>query len=110
MSRLSDVLDELKKMADEYRPLSSLELRIVEINGNTISKPGNFPETDHTRFQVLLRTPAEYEQRFEELLDRGYSWLNVGFRGVYRDFLIVGVELPSLKAPNGSGKWAPRTL
>jgi hypothetical protein len=110
MSRLSDVLDELKKMADEYGPLSCFELRIVEINGNTPNKPGDFPETDHTRFQVQLRTPAEYEQRFEELLDRGYSWLNVGFRGIYRNFLIVGVELPSLKFPDGSGRSIPRTL
>jgi hypothetical protein len=110
MSRLSDVIDELKKIVDEYRPPSSFEVRIVEINGNTPGIPGNFPETDHARLQVKLCTPAEYEQRFEELLNRGYSWINVGFRGIHRDFLIIGVELPSLKIPDGSGRWIPRRL
>ena len=37
----------------------------------------------------------EYAKRFEELLDKGYSWINMNAFGVWEEKLIVVIELPS---------------
>jgi hypothetical protein len=37
----------------------------------------------------------EYAERFNELLDKGYSWINMNALGVWKDSLIVVIELPS---------------
>ena len=41
-----------------------------------------------------LRTPSEYEARFDELLCFGFPWINLWACGVLGDSLIVAVELP----------------
>lgn len=37
----------------------------------------------------------EYAERFNELLDKGYSWINMSALGVWKGSLIVVIELPS---------------
>jgi ketosteroid isomerase-like protein len=41
-----------------------------------------------------LLTAAEFAPRFNEMLTAGYSWVNLSAHGVFREALIVGVELP----------------
>ncbi len=47
-----------------------------------------------------LLDPADYAQRFEELLDAGFAWLNLSCYGVVDGSLLVAVELPA--APSGA--------
>jgi hypothetical protein len=42
-----------------------------------------------------LRTPSEYDPRFDELLKEGFSWLNMSCYGVYDGFVIVAIEVPN---------------
>ena len=44
-----------------------------------------------------------YSERFNQLLERGYSWLNMNAAGILGDALIVVVELPR-DTSNVSGK------
>ena len=37
----------------------------------------------------------EYANRFDELLTKGYSWINMNAFGVWKENLIVVIELPS---------------
>ena len=56
---------------------------------------------DRGRFHVReeeLRKPSDYEGRFGELLQMGFSWLNLSCGGVYRGPLIVCVEVPAKPA------------
>jgi len=46
-----------------------------------------------------LYSIESYSKRFEELLDKGYSWINLVGNGVKDGNLIVSVELP--KRPVG---------
>ncbi|MCP4978002.1 MAG: hypothetical protein GY931_17780 [Maribacter sp.] len=42
-----------------------------------------------------LKSIKEYEGRFEELLEKGYSWININFGGIYNDNAIVFIEYPN---------------
>jgi hypothetical protein len=42
----------------------------------------------------VLVTPAEFAPHFETLLLAGYSWINLSAYGVFRNDLIIGIELP----------------
>jgi hypothetical protein len=91
MSILSDSLQELFTFLDE-RELSppSRDVRFIEIQHATaIDSRGCFCIR-----QESLRTPSEYETRFEELINSGFSWLNMSCYGVYKHLLIVGIEIP----------------
>ncbi len=41
-----------------------------------------------------LLTIKQYEGRFNELLKRGYSWVNINFGGLYLGNAIVFIEYP----------------
>jgi hypothetical protein len=41
-----------------------------------------------------LRSPAGYSDRFDELVTRGYDWVNLHAAGVIGGQLVVAVELP----------------
>ena len=77
MSVLSDHLDRLLQWLGsiELQP-PSRDIRIVKIT---------YPETDQVpgTNQLLLVEPSAYENRFAELLEAGYSWLNIECWGVY---------------------------
>jgi hypothetical protein len=42
-----------------------------------------------------LSTPSEYTARFEELMNGGFSWINMNAAGVISDTLFVIIELPN---------------
>jgi len=44
--------------------------------------------------QTALINSKLYESRFSELLNRGYSWINLNFGGLYEGNAIVFVEHP----------------
>jgi len=70
--------------------LPSRDIRIVEIS--QIRQPST-DGTYHVRRNQLL-SPLEYESRFDKLLAKGYSWLNMSCYGVYDGLLIVAIEVP----------------
>jgi len=39
----------------------------------------------------------DYAKRFDELLDSGYYWINLNAFGIWKDNLIVVIELPNYK-------------
>ena len=81
----------------------SQNVRIIEVDDKRMNIKDR---TLHVR-RKEPRTPLECENRFDELLRTGYSWLNLSCYGVYKDLLIVAVEIPSATVPP-EGK--PRTL
>jgi hypothetical protein len=53
---------------------------------------------DHGRLRISsdqLLTPEAYSGRFDELLARGYAWVNLSCFGIYDGFMLVGVEVQS---------------
>jgi len=42
-----------------------------------------------------LVAPKDYEERYQDLLQAGYSWINLSLYGLYEGTLVVGIELPS---------------
>ncbi|XCN71635.1 MAG: hypothetical protein Q3M24_15140 [Candidatus Electrothrix aestuarii] len=45
-----------------------------------------------------LMSIEQYEERFSELLAKGYHWLNLNFAGVYQDSAILFIECPANSA------------
>ena len=43
---------------------------------------------------TTLKSVADYAERFEALLHRGYSWVNLSVYGLWRGDLVFGIELP----------------
>ena len=41
-----------------------------------------------------LQATSEFAPRFDRLLLSGYDWLSLSVHGIYRDALIIGVEVP----------------
>lgn len=112
MSALSGHLDRLLRWLKHIGlQLPSQDIRIVELNA------AEFNPDDgkcHVR-KDELRTPLEYENRFNELLQTGYIWLKLSCYGVHESFLIVAVEVPSATVPHATcsgwlSKGEPRTL
>jgi hypothetical protein len=91
MSNLTISLNALQNFLEErgIAP-TTLDVRIVEIGPDV--------EIDeHGRFHVKrteIRTVAEYEERFNELLDSGLPWLNMSCYGVDDGKMLVAVEVP----------------
>ncbi len=44
--------------------------------------------------EEALVSPEAYEQHFHDLMQAGYSWINLSLYGLHGTTLIVGVELP----------------
>lgn len=45
-----------------------------------------------------LMSPEQYNARFEFLLERGYSWININFGGVFNGKAVVFIEFPKQAA------------
>jgi hypothetical protein len=91
MSALSLHLNRLLHWLQEIGlQLPSRDIRIVEIS--QIRRPST-DGTYHVRRNQVL-SPLEYECRFDELLAKGYSWLNMSCYGVHDGSLIVAIEVP----------------
>jgi len=39
----------------------------------------------------------DYENRFNEILEQGHSWINLHFAGMVNDSLLILIELPNYK-------------
>jgi hypothetical protein len=48
--------------------------------------------------QSALILPEDYANRFDELLNGGYHWINMNALGIWKDKLIVVIELPNYKS------------
>ena len=107
MSALSNHLERLLRclQSSGLHP-PSRDVRIVEVNTDGFNRSSNGKEQVR---KGELRTPTEYEIRFDELLQMGYGWLNLSCYGVYEGFLIVAVEVPSATVPHMTpSDWSPQ--
>ena len=41
-----------------------------------------------------LTTPEDYKQRFQELINQGYGWINLVTNGILNKTIILSVEIP----------------
>lgn len=91
MSALSFHLDRLlHKLASMRLELPSQGVLIIEISQiRRVYADGTY----HVR-RDELRRPLDYETRFDELLQTGYTWLNMSCYGVHDGSLIVAIEVP----------------
>jgi len=88
MSALTDHLERLVTWLRELGPIPDWHgVKLIEAKDVTWAAVSKIP-------RVALRSPAEYADHFDELLNRGYSWLNLSALGVLDGELIVCVELP----------------
>ena len=105
MCALSQHLDRLLRWLESsgLQPPSQ-DMRIIEVTANGVDRRDG---KDHVR-KDELRRPSDYQNRFDELLQAGYGWLNLSCYGVHEGFLIVAVEVPSATVahmtPSG---WSP---
>lgn len=71
-------------------PPPTRSFRIIEIRRDA--------PVDHRGRVRVKRTdflePTQYEQRFDELLASGLSWINLSCYGVDGENLVVGIEVP----------------
>ena len=42
-----------------------------------------------------LMSIKQYEEIFNDLLNKGYSWININFGGIYKNKAIIFIEYPS---------------
>jgi len=70
-------------------PLVMLELDSKDFGGKTIFVDAH-----------RLKTPTHFAPRFREIMETGYSWVNLSYRGRLGDKSLVTVELPH--APVGA--------
>jgi hypothetical protein len=47
-----------------------------------------------------FKSPSEYADRFDEVLEMGYAWVNLSCHGVFEGRLVVGIELPAHPSAN----------
>jgi hypothetical protein len=96
MSALSIHLERLLRSLESFgmQPPAQ-DVRIIEVDCKRFSIDDG---TYHAHREELC-PPLEYENRFDQLLQTGYSWLNLSCYGVYGGFLIVAVEVPSATVP-----------
>jgi hypothetical protein len=89
-STLSDSLSQLFKFLEKKGLTPPVtEVRIIEIGHPMVMD-------ERTRYIVpkdSLRTPLEYAARFEKITHSGLAWVNLSCYGVYRELLLVGIEL-----------------
>jgi hypothetical protein len=90
MSSLSTALERAMRFAVvSGLDVPFTQVRLIEVNHGACDSRG--------RCRVRrknLRSPSEYEDRFDELLSMGFPWINLWACGVLGDSLIVAVELP----------------
>jgi len=60
-------------------------------------------DIQHCEIDVIpessLKTPEAYSPRFQELLDRGYGWMNLVNNGIVHQMLLLSIEIP--QSPSG---------
>lgn len=56
--------------------------------------------------RMALRPMHEYHERFDSLLNQGYSWINLNAAGIFDGNLLVIVEIPNYKSGTPRNKVA----
>jgi hypothetical protein len=88
MRTLQTHLEELVKFSS---PPPHAAVRVVEL----VADVGEFDSQGKWRIKAkALHEPQEYEARFQELLGRGYGWVNLTCVGIQDDFLVAGIQVP----------------
>jgi hypothetical protein len=89
MTRLDQELDRLRAFLIDCQPVLAWQtMHLVE--GAEVS----FAHNSLRIARATLRSPAAFARRFEELLQCGYSWINLNAAGIVDGELIVIVEVP----------------
>lgn len=91
MTALNQHIDRLLQWLDDIGlSVPSRNIRIVDLSDAQVNE-------DTRKIRISrneIRTPAEYELRFDELLAAGYPWLNLSCYGLFEDCLLLCVEVP----------------
>lgn len=102
MTTLNEYLKKLSKLCPP--PLHD-RIRIVE----RMDEIGEIDAEGRCRVKAaVLHSPEEYAPRFEELLTRGYDWINLTQVGIQDGQLIVRVELPQQTTAAAVGRTSVR--
>lgn len=97
MNVLADKLDALCGFLQaRFQPPDWRGIRIFEV-GTSLD--------DQNRLRVSINdlfSPEDFDERFNELFERGLPWINLSCYGLYNGFLIVGVEIPQSTTTAGT--------
>jgi hypothetical protein len=66
------------------------------VEGKSIRYSLKFNETDEI-FRRDFFSFEHYENRFDEILNQGHSWVNMNFAGVLEGNLLIVIETPNYK-------------
>jgi hypothetical protein len=90
---LSDALDRLKAWLARLDGFPGWrDVRMIEVGPRTdVAGVGAYVWRAH---EDAVRTPDAYAARFAELLDAGYSWINMSCYGLLGDVAMIAIELP----------------
>jgi hypothetical protein len=70
------------------QPASPTSVLLAEL------KPEDFVPGPPRVREESLRTPEQYEARFQQLIEAGFAWLNMSCCGVFRGHALVTIEYP----------------
>lgn len=93
MSELKDHFERLMNFAKQsnfHKPFSEVcfvESKSIQYYSNQLNKI--------SRQEIF--SFENYENRFNEALNQGHSWINMNLAGVLNDFLLVIIEVPNYK-------------
>jgi hypothetical protein len=89
MSQLETHLNRLISLFESWGcDLSWSKILIVEDSSITRAPITFIP-------QAALHTPEQYTNKFDDLINGGYTWINMTAAGIVEDALLVVIELPS---------------
>ena len=83
LQRLSEWVRTLDGCPDSWADIFIVEDPSFYFRGETWKVP-----------KESLKNAKQYEKRFNYLLRKGYSWININFGGIYQGDAIVFVEYP----------------
>lgn len=83
-------LMEFAKSCNFHKPFS--EIHFVE--ENSIRRFHKSDKNDEISYQDVFKL-EDYEKRFELLLKRKHSWINMNFAGVLDNTLLIVIEFPN---------------
>lgn len=73
----------LSGYSDDWSDIKIVEDPLFEVRDETWNVQNN-----------AFMTTDQYESRFSELLNMGYSWININFGGIYQNSMIIFIEYP----------------
>ena len=91
MSDLDRHLQFLKTIIEGWNAPSWSRILITE-NASVSYDPVSSEKFCVSRAKLV--EPEQYSSRFDELLDRGYSWIHLNVAGILEGALLIIIELP----------------